>query len=230
MDWIVCPKISLSFDVKVTAADCLKCAECEKAFDVWVNQLRVLPNVDEQAMRDKKERRRGRCAKARDSETYCSADLTYCKYNHICSDEHPRKKIMLAVKEVSMFLGMNKEGNIVSLKGDNINKIELLEDTSKVLQVRKQIVKVRTLVPLKKESDLKAPALPANLASVKNVLVNREDGIVPIPIKEFIEGDYDCAMLVEKTYVPKTTFRVEMIKPASKPAPNKQAPAPKRKK
>jgi len=212
MQWVVCPKLSLSIDVKVTAAQCLACGECEKSFDVWLDCLRVLPKVDEQAMLDKKERRKGKCAKAADSNTYCTADLSYCKYNHICSDEHPRKKIMLALKEETMFLKMDMDKKISETSGKTIKEVKITEDVVKVLDVRRKIIKVRTLVPLKKEAALRAPAILAVFKSIKNVLVGDKKDLKAASVKEFIDNpELSEAYIVEKSYVPETTFKIESM-------------------
>ena len=217
-EWVVCPKLSLDIPIKVAPSSCMSCWECDKAFEVWLTGLKILPKINKEEWLEKKARKKGLCPKAKDATSYCNAAKSYCQYNHICSDPHPRTKTILAIMEEHMLVIKKRDESFEVSKAQAPKGITALSDIKAVYEVQRKLVLVKTLVPVAKESELTPPKIPATFKDthMSSLLLARNGKVEKaIQLKDFVaEAEKDtnvAALIVSKIYQPTVEIKLEPV-------------------
>ena len=224
MAWVICPEKTIDIPVKVQDRECLTCMRCDKAFDIWLATLPVIPK-DAEEMLGKKKRKSGRCPRVPGLD-YCYAAKRLCPYNPVCADEHPRMiRNVLHRMEVNMLVVKTTEGALVAAVKANAPKdITDLTKVAAVYEVRQKLVMKKALVPVAKEAEMQAPKLPANFNKAGMFLLEK-NGVVsePVALDAFLklaaEGTSEVsALVVAKIYQPSVEIKLIPATPPKKQA------------
>lgn len=229
MVWVICPEKTIDIPVKVQDRECLTCMRCDKAFDIWLATLPVIPKDAEEIL-EKKKRKSGRCPRVPGLD-YCYAAKRLCPYNPVCADEHPRMiRNVLHRMEVNMLVVKTTEGALVAAVKANAPKdITDLTKVAAVYEVKQKLVMRKALVPVAKEAEMQSPKLPANFNKAGMFLLEK-NGVVtePVALDAFLklaaEGAAEVsALVVAKIYQPSVEIKLIPATPPKKPAGNGKA-------
>jgi hypothetical protein len=227
MSWVICPEKTIDIPVKVQDRECLACMRCEKAFDIWLATLPVIPK-DADEMLLKKKRKSGRCPRVTGLD-YCYAAKRLCSYNPVCADEHPRMiHNVLHRMEVNMLVVKTHDGALITAVKANVPKdITDLSTVAAVYEVKQKLVMKKALVPVAKEAELQSPKLPANFNKGGMFLLEKDGAVTaPVALDVFLkmasEGKEEVsALVVSKIYQPSVEIKLVPATPPKKPVAKK---------
>lgn len=226
--WVTCPKLTLDIPVQVPDTRCLTCGECREASKSVLGTLMTVPK-DAASMLARKEHMKGRCPR---THGWCNASRQYCIYNMVCADEHARAEWRFVIKEELMYVVKKQDGSlsIADRKFKQVKDVPLGADVHAVYEIKKQLVMMRTLLPVSKETEIGGVNLKAPDLKSMRIILAGPGGLKPVNQEEFLEAvKKDTTMyglIVDKIYQPSFELKVVNL-PAAAATPKKKA-APKK--
>lgn len=189
--WVPCPKLTLDTELTeplyVPQSRCLSCGGCAEASKVALSELMVVPR-DAEKFRESKRHLHGRCPR---THNWCNASRQFCIYNMVCSDDHARSELRFCIKEEKMFISKDKNGNLTAVdkKVKNIKDIEIDANLHAVYESKQQLVLVKTLLPVNKESEIGGLNLKAPDLKAAKIILADKDGkpVKDVSSQEFLD-------------------------------------------
>lgn len=186
--WVSCPKLTtIDSPVYVEQFRCPQCGECAAALEAVMGQLMTLPQ-DAEKMLERKQHLKGKCPR---THNWCNASRRFCIYNMVCSDDHARSELRFCIKEEKMFISKDKNGNLTAVdkKVKNIKDIDIDANLHAVYESKQQLVLVKTLLPVNKESEIGGLNLKAPDLKAAKILLADKDGkpVKDVSAQEFLD-------------------------------------------
>lgn len=222
--WVTCPKLTLDIPVQVPDTRCLTCGECREASKSVLGTLMTVPK-DAASMLARKEHMRGHCPR---THGWCNASRQYCIYNMVCADEHARAEYRFVIKEELMYVIKKQDGSlsVADKKFKQVKDLPLGADCHAVYEIKKQLVMMKTLLPVNKETEIGGINLKAPDLKSMRLIMAGPNFLKQTTSEEFLENVKKdttiVGLIVDKIYQP--TFELKTV-----PVPTAAAAATKKK-